>query len=237
MQVENRPASYLASLHSRAVQAAANTNAEQTPASDKSGNQKTPATKTTKAAAAANATPSPLSSETLNNVLKTQMQPEKKPLTLAEHRAKLYREHYESIASDPNFAAKEAKLFAISHDGVVIDKAMFNTPEFAGREYEILELTSRLRTDPNDLTSKFKKQRMELYEREVAKGTPPAQIIKKILEFNISLPDSYTEGVLNPLKHPPGHPQHYKSSQQKKLDTLNAALEKAAAQTKTEAKV
>ena len=78
---------------------------------------------------------------------------------------------------------------------------------------------------------------MELYEREVAKGTPPAQIIKKILEFNANLPDSYTEGVLNPLKYPPGHRWHYKSWQQKELGMLNAALEKVAAQTKTEAKV
>jgi hypothetical protein len=44
-------------------------------------------------------------------------------------------------------------------------------------------------------TASFRQQRIALYEQEVAKETPPAQIYDKLMEFARDLPASYKQAM------------------------------------------
>ncbi|MBL4691953.1 MAG: hypothetical protein JKY92_01305 [Magnetovibrio sp.] len=128
------------------------------------------------------------------------------------------KRYFRGIATDPAFAAKQAKILGTSGDGLLIPNDVFDSYRASGRlpgkSYEL--------NAPNNPELKVQRQRTNFYEQEVAKGTPPAQTYADLLKFNLNLPDSYTEGNLDPTNsYPPGY---YKSMQQRDLDMINTAI-------------
>lgn len=165
-----------------------------------------------------------LSPETVQYMINQQIKAGETPSTpeeLQQRHAELRREHFDRIATDPDYAAKEAKLLASSHDGLLIPNDVFDAYVREGRT----DALGYALNDPNNPVLQVHKQRMALYDQKVAEGVPPAQIFKELLEFNLDLPDSYTDGELDLTgSYPPGY---YKSQQQGDLDLLNEALSKA----------
>jgi len=95
-------------------------------------------------------------------------------------------------------------------------------------EFERIKLTGVLKTPEMEAIeqeqSDILKQRKFLYQELVAQGKSPAEIVKGILEFNISLPTSYGDHWDVAKSHPSGY---YASSQQPMLARVNAALNSA----------
>lgn len=166
----------------------------------------------------------PLTPETIQSIITLQIQSGETPSTpedLQQRYAELRKEHFNRIATDLDYAAKEAKLLGTGSDGLLIPNDVFEKFAAEGRYDEL----GYALDDANNPVLQVQKQRNALYEREVAEGVPPAQIYKDLLEFNLSLPDSYTDGILDSTdSYPPGY---YKSLQRSELDLLNAALAQA----------
>jgi len=224
MQVENSSA-YTSPLFTRAAHGAENKGGEwaSTPAPAQNG--ETDIANTAKAAPVTGVTGSNLSKEVVGQLIAEaqETQQSRNSIVAADHDSpkEIRKRYFRDIATDPEFAAEQAKILGTGQDGLLIPNDVFDdfrtSGRLPGKGYEL--------NDPNNPVLKVQKQRTNFYEQEVAKGTPPAQIYADLLRFNLNLSDRYTEGDLDPTNsYSPGF---YKSMQQQDLDMINTAISAA----------
>lgn len=97
----------------------------------------------------------------------------------------------EEAGKDPTQAAKMAYEYA--YNSLVFE--LFDVTDYPIIRYTT---TGQIVTDETRLyfaktMSSVQKLRGELYETELLKGTPPAKILEKILDFNDSLPQKFKD--------------------------------------------
>ena len=134
---------------------------------------------------------SALSPETVNYIIQLQIEAGETASTrqaLQARHTELRQEHFDRLMTDRDYAAQEARKLSQSIDAILISNEVFEAYAANGRippgGYDL----SRSEKSP---ALEMRDQRIALYEREVAKGTEPLDIISKLLEFNANISDDY----------------------------------------------
>jgi len=213
MQIENNSA-HTSPLYTRATPTAENTKTGQASTLAPSQSAETGTAVTAKAAAVTGTTGSRLSAETDGYMIQASQEgvaPQQSgALTAAEKR-------YLTSIADGNMQEgmdKYAKMFASSLDAVSWKKILAEGPPASSGGWGH-------RTGPS---SNVQNQREALYDSEIAKGTPPAEIIMRIMEFNANLPQSYGDSLEQPGLSDPGA---WNKHQQAMADYLKQAIAQA----------
>ncbi|OOZ40009.1 hypothetical protein BOW53_09230 [Solemya pervernicosa gill symbiont] len=99
------------------------------------------------------------------------------------------------IDNDPEFAARMARSTAYGTDLLAIEPDSLKP----GRSARFLDGTPTsnitYREQYQELIGKVREKRIEFYEGEKAKGTPPKQLYEKLEAFNQALPEPYRRAV------------------------------------------
>ena len=134
---------------------------------------------------------SALSPETINYIIQLQIEAGETASTrqaLQASHTELRQEHFDRLMTDRDYAAQEARKLSQSIDTTLISNEVFEAYAANGRVppggYDL----SRSEKNP---ALEMRDQRIALYEREVAKGAEPLDIISKLLEFNANISDDY----------------------------------------------
>ena len=170
--------------------------------------------------------PSALSPETVNYIIQLQIEAGETNSTRQAVQARhtgLRQEHFDRLMTDRHYAAQEAHNLSRSIDTILISNEVFEAYAADGKVppggYDL----SRSEKNP---ALEMRDQRIALYEREVAKGTEPLDIISKLLEFNANISDDYwrtidpahlnTQGALKDIaKNQLDEFQHYMAADNK----------------------
>ncbi len=128
----------------------------------------------------------------------------------------------DDIANDPAIAALRAQQLAKGTDAVEV-RAAVNDPSLSPEERAAQSMTELKNIQAIEQQTKaVQQQRMALYDSETAKGTPPAEIFAKLLQFNASQPQSYGYQL---MPHEAGGT--WASWQTAQLEYLQGAMTKA----------
>ena len=134
--------------------------------------------------------------------------------------ARLDRDDAEKVMTDPAYAEKRAREDSQAMYLMVIPTDVF---EAAVKSGDMSKITNGYALDdPNNPQLKMLAQRKELYEKLVGQGTSPIDIIRKLFEFNINQPDSYSDFLDTSDSYPRGY---YRYAQQERLERFNNAIE------------
>ncbi|WP_141400638.1 hypothetical protein [Magnetospirillum sp. 15-1] len=128
----------------------------------------------------------------------------------------------DDIANDPAIAALRAQQLAKGTDAIEV-RAAVNDPSLSPEERAAQAMANLNKNQAIEQQTKaVQQQRMALYDSETAKGTPPAEIFAKLLQFNASQPQSYGDQL---MPHEAG--ATWASWQTAQLEYLQGAMAKA----------
>lgn len=138
---------------------------------------------------------SALSPETVNYIIQLQIEAGETASTrqaLQARHTELRHEHFDRLMTDRDYAAQEARKLSQSIDTTLISNEVFEAYAANGR---VPPGGYDLSRSDNNPALEMRDQRIALYEREVAKGTEPLDIISKLLEFNANISDDYWQAI------------------------------------------
>lgn len=130
--------------------------------------------------------------------------------------------YYHDLVSDPQLASKHAKELAYGLDiGLPIPARIFEAAVAAGDFSKISNGYSS--NDPNNPAIKISEERIALFHKLVGEGASSLEIIKKIHQFNIDLPLSYSHDFLDPANL--YAPDKYRELHRDALADLQSAID------------
>lgn len=120
------------------------------------------------------------------------------------------------VANDPRAAEKRAKQLGMGVDLVAWDH--IPGTQAGDPPYDVI--VQKLE-DLKQMTSKVQNERQAIYEKGLAEGIPPAQLVLKLLDFNASLPQSYGDKLDQRAN---SQPDKWQSEQLGMADYLRQAI-------------
>ena len=130
------------------------------------------------------------------------------------------------VANDPRIAEKRAKDLGRGFDLPVWDHVPGS--QAGDPPYDVI--VKKLK-DLKEMTSKVQNERQAIYEKGLAEGVPPAQLVLKLLEFNANLPQSYGDKLDQRAN---SRPDKWQSDHQAMAGYLRQAIAQANASEATE---
>lgn len=126
------------------------------------------------------------------------------------------------VANDPRIAEKRAKDLGRGFDLVAWDHVPGT--QAGDPPYDVIVKNLK---DLKEMTSKVQNERQAIYEKGLAEGVPPAQLVLKLLEFNANLPQSYGDKLDQRAN---SRPDKWQSDHQAMASYLRQAIARTEAQ-------